>query len=253
LALKSREPAAGKDLPGGRRPSLDVRGVALSYQGVRALRGVDVSVDVGEVVALIGSNGAGKTSLLNAIMGLVRPEEGSIAVHGVELAGLEPWEIQRLGVGYAPEGRRLFAGLTVRENIACGALHIDRKRREEGLERVLELFPELKDRLGQPVETLSGGQQQMVALGRALVGSPRLLLADEVSLGLAPVVASRLFKALAQLREGDVSVLLVEQNMRRALEVATRGYVMVEGRIQLAGESSALLSDANVEKAYLGL
>lgn len=252
--MREREgPSAENDLLPGEVLSLDVRGAALSYQGVRALRGVDVRVGAGEVVALIGSNGAGKTSLLNAVMGLVRLDQGAIAIHGVDLAGLEPWEIRRLGVGYAPEGRRLFTGLTVRENIVCGALHLHRKRREEGVERVLALFPELKDRLHQFVETLSGGQQQMVAVGRALVDSPRLLLLDELSLGLAPVVASRLFDALAQLREGDVSVLLVEQNMRRALEVATRGYVMVEGRIELAGESSALRGDPTVENAYLGL
>lgn len=253
MARESRGSAAEDGVPGERALSLDVRGLALSYHGVRALRNVDVNVEVGEVVALVGSNGAGKTSLLNAIMGLVPPDQGTIAVHGVELANLQSWEIRRLGVGYAPEGRRLFTGLTVRENILCGALHINRKHRAEGLERVLALFPELSDRLHQVVETLSGGQQQMVAVGRALVDSPRLLLLDELSLGLAPVVASRLFKALAQLRDGDVSVLLVEQNMRRALEVASRGYVMVEGRIALSGESATLLNDTNVEKTYLGL
>jgi branched-chain amino acid transport system ATP-binding protein len=248
-----------KDAPAGGTPAEDksyalrVEGVAVSYQGVRALRGVSIQVGLGEVVALVGANGAGKTSLLNSIMGLVRPDEGSITVQGVQIAGLEPWDIRRLGVGYAPEGRRLFSGLTVRQNIICGALHIDRRRREQGLEYVLTLFPELKDRLGQLVETLSGGQQQMVAVSRALVDIPKLLLLDELSLGLAPVVTSRLFRALEELKQGDVSVLLVEQNVRRALEAATRGYVIVEGSIEFAGESDALLRDTNLEHAYLGL
>lgn len=225
----------------------------MSYHGVRALRRVSLHVGPGEVVALVGANGAGKTSLLNSIMGLVRPDEGSITVQGAQTAGLEPWDIRRLGVGYAPEGRRLFSGLTVRENIVCGALHIDRRHREHGLDYVLTLFPELKERLGQLVETLSGGQQQMVAISRALVDTPKLLLLDEVSLGLAPVLTSRLFRALEELKQGDVSILLVEQNVRRALEVASRGYVIVEGSIKFDGQSDVLLRETNLDQTYLGL
>lgn len=253
MAPDSRPSPANGTVSEDKPSALRVEGVAVAYQGVRALRGVSIEVGPGEVVALVGANGAGKTSLLNSIMGLVRPYEGSITVHGVQIAALEPWDIRRLGVGYAPEGRRLFSGLTVRENILCGALHINRRQRDQGLDYVLTLFPELKDRLNQFVETLSGGQQQMVAVSRALVGTPKLLLLDELSLGLAPVVTSRLFQALEELKQGDVAVLLVEQNVRRALEVATRGYVIVEGSIEIAGQSDELLRDTNLEHAYLGL
>lgn len=233
--------------------SLEVRGLSVAYQGVRALQGIDLRVAPGEIVALVGSNGAGKTSLLNAVMRLVECDAGSIHVHGQDVREMEPWDVCRLGVGYAPEGRRLFTGLTVRENIICGALHISKRARAEGVDYVLGIFPELKDRLAQPVETLSGGQQQMVAVARALVDRPPLVLLDELSLGLAPVLASRLLESVSELKAGNVSVLLVEQNVRRALEIASRGYVIVEGQITLQDASSVLLSGMDVEHAFLGL
>jgi branched-chain amino acid transport system ATP-binding protein len=234
---------------------LKIRNLSAYYGSVRALAGVTCHVREGEVVALIGANGAGKTTLLNAVCGLVRTE-GEILFAGRSLAGQAPEEIVGRGVSQVPEGRQLFAPMTVAENLELGAYR--RYRREAraqiqaDLERVFTLFPRLQDRLEQQAGTMSGGEQQMLAIGRALMARPRLLLLDEPSLGLAPLVVEDILATLGQLRREGVTILLVEQNARAALKVADRAYVLETGRIILTGEASDLLQNRQVTRAYLG-
>ncbi len=234
---------------------LKIRNLHAYYGSVKALRGVTLHVRAGEVVCLIGANGAGKTTLLNAICGLVR-REGEITFAGRPLAGLAPEEIVGLGVSQVPEGRQLFAPMTVAENLELGAYRRYRRRArgeiQADLERVFTLFPRLKDRLAQPAGTRSGGEQQMLAIGRALMARPRLLLLDEPSLGLAPIVVEDILVTLGRLRQEGMTTLLVEQNARAALKVADRGYVLETGRIMLSGQAADLLQDRQVTRAYLG-
>jgi len=234
---------------------LKIRNLSAYYGSVKALSGVTCHVREGEIVTLIGANGAGKTTLLNAICGLVR-RDGDLSFAGRSLKGLAPEEIVGSGISQVPEGRQLFAPMTVAENLELGAYRRYRKESRaaigEDLERVFELFPRLKDRLAQQAGTMSGGEQQMLAIGRALMARPRLLLLDEPSLGLAPIVVEDILARLSQLRAEGVTILLVEQNARVALKVADRAYVLETGRIILSGKAADLLQDRQVTRAYLG-
>ena len=234
---------------------LEIDGLDHTYGSHRALRDVSIRVRVGEVVAILGANGAGKTTLLNAVAGLVRPNAGSIRFRGRELVGLPAHQIVEAGVSIVTENRHLFGPMSVAENLSLGAFpRHARDAAAKTVERVYELFPRLVERRKQAVRLMSGGEQQMVAVGRALMTRPSLLMLDEPSLGLAPRVASELFAALARIaREGDVSILMVEQNARRALKMASRAYLLALGRIVGEGDARSLASDPAVAKSYLGL
>ena len=232
---------------------LEVRDLGASYGPIRALEGVSFDIDPGELVAIIGANGAGKTTLLLTISGVVRPRTGRITFDGRDLAGLPVHQIMRLGLGHAPEGRRIFPRLSVRENLELGGQsRTDRAAVKRDIDEVCDLFPVLGQRLGQMGGTLSGGEQQMLAVGRALVGRPRLLLLDEPSLGLAPLIVARIFEVVASLAARGIAVVLVEQNARAALRLTGRGYVLETGRITLSGSGAELAGDRRVREAYLG-
>jgi branched-chain amino acid transport system ATP-binding protein len=235
-------------------PLLRVAGLVARYGPVEALRGIDLAVDEGEIVTLIGANGAGKSTTLRAVSGLVPGCRGAIALAGRELLGTPAHEIVALGVSHAPEGRGIFATLTVTENLNMGAYTLggDRAAIAENRRRVFELFPRLAERSGQLGGTLSGGEQQMLCIGRALMARPRLLLLDEPSLGLAPQLVRLIFETIREINARGVTVLLVEQNARAALRIAHRGYVLETGRAVLAGPSVDLLADPRVRRAYLG-
>ena len=234
---------------------LKIRNLYAYYGAAVALSGVTCHVNEGEIVALIGANGAGKTTLLQAVSGLVR-RSGEVSFTGKSLINLAPEAIVGLGVSQVPEGRQLFAPMSVAENLELGAYRRYRKESRSSingdLEKVFELFPRLKERLAQKAGTLSGGEQQMLAIGRALMARPRLLLLDEPSLGLAPLVVEDIFTAIAGLRREGMTILLVEQNARAALKVADRGYVLETGRIILSGAAQDLKEDRQVTRAYLG-
>ncbi|MEV4755833.1 ABC transporter ATP-binding protein [Micromonospora sp. NPDC049559] len=233
---------------------LQVRGLTLDYAGAVALRGVDLDVEEGELVALVGANGAGKTSLLAGISGLHRPVGGSVRFRGTEIGALPAHRIARLGAALVPEGRRLFAHQTVRQNLLLGAYHERTERaRAASLERVHALFPVLAERADQRAGTLSGGEQQMVALGRALMSRPSLLMLDEPSLGIAPKIAQMIFGVLAEIRAGGTTMLLVEQNLRAALALADRAYVLQTGTIVMSGPAAELADSDDVRRSYLGL
>ena len=229
---------------------LEFKQVNTFYGRVQALHDVSLSVRKGEIVTLIGANGAGKSTLLMTLCGDPRAASGSILYEGQELIGQSTPEIIRKGIAVAPEGRRVFARLTVEENLAMGAFFSDKSEREQQLAHVLEVFP--KERFAQRAGTMSGGEQQMLAIGRALMCRPRLLLLDEPSLGLAPLIIARIFETIEQLREEGVTVFLVEQNANQALKLADRGYVLENGRIVMEGSGQELLADARVREAYLG-
>ena len=231
---------------------LEFKQVNTFYGRVQALHDVSLSVRKGEIVTLIGANGAGKSTLLMTLCGDPRAASGSILYEGQELIGQSTPEIIRKGIAVAPEGRRVFARLTVEENLAMGAFFSDKSEREQQLAHVLELFPRLKERFAQRAGTMSGGEQQLLAIGRALMCRPRLLLLDEPSLGLAPLIIARIFETIEQLREEGVTVFLVEQNANQALKLADRGYVLENGRIVMEGSGQELLADARVREAYLG-
>ena len=232
---------------------LKVEGVAAAYGVVAALRGIDLTVAPGELVCLIGANGAGKSSTLRAISGLLRPSAGRIVFDGNEIQGQEPAAILETGIAHCPEGRRVFPHLTVHENLAMGAyVRRDRHAVTADIERVCTHFPILGERRRQMAGTLSGGEQQMLAIGRALMSRPRLILLDEPSLGLAPAIVEATFAIIAGIRREGTTVLMVEQNAYLALRMADRGYVMETGRIVLEGRASDLLADDHVRRAYLG-
>jgi branched-chain amino acid transport system ATP-binding protein len=232
---------------------LEISGLRAAYGPIEALRGVDLEVREGELVCLLGANGAGKSSTLRAISGLVRPTGGRIALDGQPITGLEPAAILAAGIAHCPEGRRVFPHLTVEENLAMGAyVRRDRAAIAADLERVCAHFPILAERRRQAAGTLSGGEQQMLAIGRALMARPRLILFDEPSLGLAPTVVETTFAIIADIRRQGTTVLMVEQNAYLALQMADRGYVMETGRIVLSGASRDLLVDDHVRRAYLG-
>jgi branched-chain amino acid transport system ATP-binding protein len=234
---------------------LEIGGLVARYDAGDVLKGIDVTVAEGEIVTLLGANGAGKSTTLRAISGLVRNMEGSVTLAGRSLAGLAPEAIVRLGIAHVPEGRRIFPGLTVRENILVGGSNrrgVARRELERDMEAMFALFPELA-RLRQALGwTLSGGQQQMLALARGLMAKPRVLLLDEPSLGLAPLIVEQVFRIIAEIRSRGTTVLLVEQNAHMALQVADRGYVLETGRVLVSGPPAALLDDAQVRAAYLG-
>jgi len=232
---------------------LELREVEVSYGNIRALQGVSLTVAEGELVTLIGSNGAGKSTTLKTISGLLRPRAGTLLYHTQPLDRLPPHRIVALGISHCAEGRRLFGRLTVAENLRLGAVQrrdADGVRRD--VERVYELFPVLKERSRQLAGTLSGGEQQMLAIGRALMSRPKLLLLDEPSLGLAPLLVAAIFDTIRQLKREGTTILLVEQNARLALDIADRAYVMETGRIMLAGPAAELKHNPQVEHTYLG-
>ncbi|MBW4467323.1 MAG: ABC transporter ATP-binding protein [Pegethrix bostrychoides GSE-TBD4-15B] len=223
------------------------------YGNIEALKGISLSVKTGEVVTLIGSNGAGKTTTLRTIQGLLRPKQGRILFEGRDLGTISTEEIVRLGIAQSPEGRMIFPRMTVLENLEMGAFQRrDRPGIKSDLEHVFGLFPRLKERIAQKGGTLSGGEQQMLAIGRALMARPRLLLLDEPSMGLAPMLVSQIFSIIQEISAEGMTILLVEQNARMALTVADRGYVLQTGEIVLTGDAKALQVNETVRKAYLG-
>lgn len=233
---------------------LEVRGIEAGYGDVQVLSALSLSVQEKEIVTLLGSNGAGKTTTLRCICGLVAPRKGEVIFRGQSLSELPASERARLGIALVPEGRELWPQLTVRENLELGAYHrAARARAAQNLERVHALFPRLLERRGQFAGSLSGGEQQMCAIGRALMSEPSLLLLDEPSLGLAPIVVEQMFGAIRALHGAGMTILLVEQNLAAALELATRGYVIETGQVKLAGSAGDLRSDPNIRAAYLGL
>ncbi len=235
-------------------PILEVRDLHAYYGHVHALKGISLSVAAGEIVALIGANGAGKSTTLRAVSGLVRPREGDILIAGRSTRDLPAHQIVYLGVSHAPEGRKIFTTLTVNENLNMGAYSLGRAKAtiEAHRRRVFQLFPRLAERRNQLAGTLSGGEQQMLAIGRALMSDPQILLLDEPSLGLAPLLVRAIFDTIREINAAGVTILLVEQNARAALKLANKGYVLETGRIVLAGPADQLLADARVRKAYLG-
>ena len=232
---------------------LDVKGLKVNYGGIEAVKGIDFSVEEGSIVTLIGSNGAGKSSTLRAISGLVKASGGSIVFNGEEIIGKSANEIVSRGITMVPEGRRIFPDLTVDENIAAGAyLRKDKAEIAKDRDWVYELFPRIAGRTWQLGATLSGGEQQMLAVARALMSKPKLLMLDEPSLGLAPLVIKDIFAVIQKIREDGVNILLIEQNAKAALEISDYAYVMETGVITMAGPGKALLSDPRVQQAYLG-
>jgi len=233
---------------------LELTDVHVRYGSIRALQGVSLRVETGELVALIGSNGAGKSTTLRTISGLLRPTEGAVTFESVDITTAATDRIVALGISHCPEGRRIFGSLTVAENLRLGAVsRSDAAAVTADLEMVFELFPLLKERLGQAGGTLSGGEQQMLAIGRALMSRPRLLLLDEPSLGLAPLMVERIFGTIAELKRQGRTILLVEQNVHQALDIADRAYVVETGRITLDGPADVLRHDPKVEQSYLGV
>jgi branched-chain amino acid transport system ATP-binding protein len=230
---------------------LELEDVAVSYGNIAALRGVSMAVEDGEIVALIGANGAGKSTLIKAVAGLLRSRQGDVRYAGRTLKGLDAARVARLGLAVVPEARRLFGAMSVAENLELGAFVRGGARRED-LEEVLTLFPRLAERLPQKAATLSGGEQQMLAIGRALMARPRLVLMDEPSIGLAPLMVQAIFAAIARLREQGRTILLVEQNARLALRLADRAYVLELGRVTLAGKASELAAMDRIRELYLG-
>lgn len=232
---------------------LEIKELHTYYGNIHALKGVSLQVTQGEIVTLIGSNGAGKTTTLRTIQGLLRPREGSILFEGNSLETLSTQAIVRLGISQSPEGRLIFPRMTVQENLDMGAFsRRDSLGIKSDIERVLHLFPRLKERINQKAGTLSGGEQQMLAIARALMARPRLLLLDEPSMGLAPMLVTQIFSIIQDINEQGTTILLVEQNARMALTVAHRGYVLQTGQIVLAGTAQDLQSNETVRKAYLG-
>jgi branched-chain amino acid transport system ATP-binding protein len=233
---------------------LELKGVDALYGRVRALRGVTINVDQGEVVALIGSNGAGKTTTLRTISGLMHPPSGSITFNGKDISRMAAHNIVGLGICQSPEGRRLFPRMQVIDNLRMGAfLRKDPAGVQKDMERVFELFPRLKERTTQLAGTLSGGEQQMLAIGRALMSKPKLLMLDEPSLGLAPILVETIFQIVREINAQGIPILLVEQNAHKALEVAHRAYVLETGSIVKSGSGKELLSSPDVQRAYLGI
>lgn len=232
---------------------LKIENLAVSYGAVQALRGISMEVADGEIVSLIGANGAGKTTTLHAITGLVPIKAGSVEYDGHDLRKIDPSKIVTMGLAHVPEGRQVFTRMTVAENLAMGAYHRkDKKGIEADLQRVYERFPRLKERAKQLAGTLSGGEQQMVAMGRAIMSAPKLVVMDEPSMGLSPVLVKEVFNIIQTMHESGITILLVEQNAKMALAISDRAYVLENGLITMSGDANTLLHDDKVRKAYLG-
>ncbi|MBN2324975.1 MAG: ABC transporter ATP-binding protein [Spirochaetes bacterium] len=233
---------------------LEISNINAYHGRVQALWDVSLRIEEAEIIALVGANGAGKTTLLNTISGLLRPASGRIRFLGERIDGLTPHAIAELGIAHIPEGRRLFPIMSVRENLEMGAYPNEAwKKKEKTLEHVFAVFPQLKERAGQLARTLSGGEQQMLAMGRGMMSRPKLCMIDEPSSGLAPKLVLEVFKVVKSLREQGITVLLIEQNVQHTLQIADRAYVLENGRIVSEGKSSELLKDDHIKKAYLGL
>ncbi len=233
-------------------PALEVAALEVAYGGIRAVKGISFEVHAGELVSLIGANGAGKTTTLKALTGLLSAGSGDIRLQGLSIRGQGAWDLARQGLVMVPEGRGIFARMTITENLLMGAFTRRDDEVDADMERVFGLFPRLKERCGQLGGTLSGGEQQMLAIGRALMARPKVLLLDEPSMGLAPLMVDKIFEVVADIHRQGVTVLLVEQNARRALQLASRAYVMESGQITLSGAAAELLDDPKVREAYLG-
>jgi branched-chain amino acid transport system ATP-binding protein len=232
---------------------LEVKDLHVFYGAIHALQGVSFGLNEGEIVTLIGANGAGKSTTLKTISGLLRPRQGSIVYHGIDLTHVAASKIVSLGISQVPEGRKIFAPLTVRDNLEMGAYtRKDAKEIKQSMERVFISFPRLKERINQPGGTLSGGEQQMLAMGRGLMSNPKLLLLDEPSMGLSPLLVEEIFRIIEEINKQGTTILLVEQNAAMALSVANRGYVLETGRIVLEGHCKDLLENPQVQEAYLG-
>jgi branched-chain amino acid transport system ATP-binding protein len=233
--------------------ALELTNLEVSYGGIRALKGVSLAVAEGQITVLLGANGAGKSTLLKAISGLVKSAKGTIKLWGQDVAALKPYDITALGIAHVPEGRGMFPGLSVRENLQMGAYLAPTAEIPERLESALNLFPILRERFTQLAGSLSGGEQQMLALARALVAHPKLLLLDEPSLGLAPIIAQEIFRTIRQVHQAGMSVLVVEQNARLALQVADYAYVLKTGEMETHGPAQEISKNESVGKAYLGV
>ena len=232
---------------------LEVKDLAVYYGMIHAIKGVSFEVNKGEIIALIGANGAGKTTILHTITGLLSPKRGSIKFEGKELTKIPAHKIVSLGMAHVPEGRRVFAELSVYQNLKLGAYtRSDKKEIEETMETVYQRFPRLRERKNQMAGTLSGGEQQMLAMGRALMSHPQIILMDEPSMGLSPILVNEIFDIIRSVNEAGTTVLLVEQNAKKALEIADRAYVLETGRIVTSGPADALMNDDSIKKAYLG-
>lgn len=232
---------------------LEIKDVEVFYGVIQAIKGVSFQVNEGEVIALIGANGAGKTTILHSITGLIAPKKGQIIFEGQDITTTPAHKIVSMGMAHVPEGRRVFAQLTVLENLKMGAFtRKDKEEIEESLIRVYKRFPRLEERKNQMAGTLSGGEQQMLAMGRALMSRPRIILMDEPSMGLSPIFVNEIFDIIREVSEGGTTVLLVEQNAKKALSIADRAYVLETGKIVLDGKAEDLLNDDSVKKAYLG-
>ena len=233
-------------------PLLKVNDIHVFYGAIHAIKGISLEVNEGEIVTLIGANGAGKSTTLNTIAGLLKPRQGGIAFAGMPVEGTAASKMVYKGLSLCPEGRRIFQQMTVRENLEMGAFSRPNEETEKSMEQVYEFFPRLKEREKQIAGTLSGGEQQMLAMGRALMSKPRLMMLDEPSMGLAPILVEQIFEIIRDMNAAGTTILLVEQNAQMALSVANRAYVMETGRITMEGDADDLMHDDNVRKAYLG-
>jgi branched-chain amino acid transport system ATP-binding protein len=232
---------------------LNVENLQVSYGAIHALKGVTFNMDEGEIVALIGGNGAGKSTTLNTISGIIRPDSGSISFKGEDITQISPAQIVQMGIVQVPEGRKIFARMSVRENLEMGAYTLnDKTQIRDHMKRVFDIFPRLEERQAQIGGTLSGGEQQMLATGRGLMADPKLLLLDEPSMGLAPILVEQIFEVIQDINQQGVSILLVEQNAQMALSIADRAYVMETGTVALSGKASKLMQNPMVREAYLG-
>ena len=231
---------------------LEVKDLHVSYGEIKAIRGINFNINQGEIVTIIGSNGAGKSTTLNSLAGLIKPASGTVLFNGEDVTKLESYELVKKGISLSPEGRQIFPRMSVIENLELGGYFRTKTELEKGKNNVFELFPILKERSWQAGGTLSGGEQQMLAIGRALMASPKILILDEPSLGLAPIIVKEIFKMIRRIRDEGITVLLVEQNAKIALSISDRGYVLETGKIRLEGKSEELLNNEEVHKLYLG-
>ncbi len=232
---------------------LELKNLRAGYGQMKVLHGIDLTIEEGEIVALLGSNGAGKSTLNNNVSGIFQPTAGQIFFEGQDITGLRPENVVDLGIVQVPEGRRIFPNMSIRENLELGSYRRGKPRRAENIEKVVKVFPRLEERIGQLAGTLSGGEQQMLAIGRAMMSEPRLLILDEPSLGLSPLLVEEMFALIQSLNKQGLAIFLVEQNVMQSLEIADRAYVMENGSIVLSGKAAELIDDPDLKKSYLGL